>query len=353
MTTDLRERRGRIRLSQLSHGGGCACKLGMTELTEVVRHVVPVSDPNVLVSHASGDDAAVYRIAEDRAVVVTTDFFTPIVDDPYDFGRIAAANALSDIYAMGARPLFVLNLVAFPRDLLAEGILEEIIRGGSEVASEAGVPTLGGHSIDDPEPKFGLVAVGEVDPRRMVTNAGARPGDALVLTKPLGVGVVAAAIKKDAAPDTVVRSAIGVMTTLNRGAADAMRAVGPSAATDVTGFGLLGHLHRMLRASGVAARVRSADVPFLSGVRELVEAGHVSGGTRRNLSDLDEDVSFAGSIDEVTRALLADAQTSGGLLIAVASDAAARLVDELAGKAPAAAIIGSVVEGRPGHIDVE
>ena len=325
----------------------------MSELAHVLRHVVPVDDPDALVGYSTGDDAAVYRIADDRAMVVTADFFTPIVDDPYDFGRIAAANALSDLYAMGARPLFVLNLVGFPRDLLHEGILEEIMRGGSAVASEAGVPTLGGHSIDDAEPKYGMVAVGEVDHRDMITNAGARPGDALVLTKPVGSGVIATAIKQEAAPAEVVSGAVDVMTTLNRGAADAMLGAGANAATDVTGFGLLGHLHRMLAASGSAARVKAGDVPLLPGARDLAEAGHVPGGTKRNLDDLADDVDFADSVDEVTRTLLGDAQTSGGLLIAVPASQVEALLADLEDKAPVAAVIGTVEDGPPGHITVE
>ena len=240
----------------------------MSELTQVLRHVLPVEDPNVLVGHTTGDDAAVYRMTDDRALVVTADFFTPIVDDPYDFGRIAATNALSDIYAMGATPLFVLNLVGFPRDLLGDGILDEILRGGSDVTRSIGVPTLGGHSIDDAEPKYGLVAVGEVHPGRMVTNAGAKPGDVLVLTKPLGSGVIATAIKQGEAPDDVITTAVEVMVTLNAGAAEAMRNAGVISGTDVTGFGLLGHLHNLLRASGVAANLRSRDVPLISAARE-------------------------------------------------------------------------------------
>jgi selenide,water dikinase len=325
----------------------------MAELAQVLRHVAPVEHPDVLVGYSTGDDAAVYRIADDRALVVTADFFTPIVDDAYDFGRIAAANALSDIYAMGARPLFVLNLVGFPRDLLPEGILEEILRGGSAVAREAGVPTLGGHSIDDAEPKYGMVAVGEVDPRRMVTNAGARAGDVLVLTKPIGSGIVATAIKQGVASAEVVRAAVEVMSTLNRSAAQAMVAVAAHAATDVTGFGLLGHLHRMLLASGVAARLHAADVPLLVGARELAEAGHVPGGTRRNLADLSGHVTFSPAVDDVARTLLGDAQTSGGMLICVQPDRLDELLATLEGTTPARAVIGSVVEGPPGAITVE
>jgi selenide,water dikinase len=324
----------------------------MAELTHVLRHVVPVDDPDALVGFSTGDDAAVYRIADDRAMVVTADFFTPIVDDPYDFGRIAAANALSDIYAMGARPLFVLNLVGFPRTLLAAGLLEEILRGGSEIAREAGVPTLGGHSIDDAEPKYGLVAVGEVNPASMVTNAAAKPGDALVLTKPVGSGVIATAIKKGAAPTDVIEGAVRVMSTLNRRAAEAMLKAGVRSATDVTGFGLLGHLHKMLYASGVSARIDASAVPLLPGARELAAAGHVPGGTHRNLADLESALDFAAELDEVTRILLADAQTSGGLLMSVPMERVEGLIEELTGNVPAAAVIGVVADGVPGHIEV-
>jgi selenide,water dikinase len=325
----------------------------MSELTQVLRHVLPVDDPDVLVGLTTGDDAAVYRIAADRAVVVTADFFTPIVDDPYDFGRIAAANALSDLYAMGARPLFVLNLVGFPRTLLSEGILEQIVRGGDEVAREAGAPTLGGHSIDDAEPKYGLVAVGEVHPDRIVTNAGAREADALVLTKPLGSGVIATAIKAGEASAEVVRAAVDVMATLNRGAAEAMARAGVHAATDVTGFGLLGHLHRMLAASGVSARLHADAVPLLEGARSLAAAGHVPAGTRRNLADLAPALEIADSVDDVTRTLLADAQTSGGLLMSVPAERVGPLLEELRERAPVAAVIGSVTHGDAGRIVID
>jgi len=324
----------------------------MAELAQVLRHVTPVEHPDALVGFATGDDAAVYRIADDRALVVTADFFTPIVDDAFDFGRIAAANALSDVYAMGARPLFALNLVGFPRKLLSEGLLEEILRGGSETMRQAGVPTLGGHSIDDAEPTYGLVVVGEVDPAHMVTNAGAEPGDVLVLTKPIGSGVIATAIKNGAASSDSVGEAVEVMSTLNEGAARCMVAVGAHAATDVTGFGLLGHLHRLLAASGVAARLRADDVPLLTGARSLAAAGHVPGGTDRNLTDLAAHVRFGPSVDEVTRILLADAQTSGGLLIAVPPGRADDLIAALEGEASSRAAVGVVLEGAAGAIEV-
>ena len=325
----------------------------MSELTQVLRHVLPVEDPNVLVSHATGDDAAVYRISDDRALVVTADFFTPIVDDPYDFGRIGAANALSDVYAMGGRPLFVLNLVGFPRKLLSTGILDDILRGGSDVTRGVGIPTLGGHTIDDCEPKYGLVAVGEVHPDRMVTNAGAEVGDLLVLTKPLGSGVIATAIKAGEASDEVTAGAVEVMTTLNKDAAEAMLVAAVRGGTDVTGFGLLGHLHGMMAASGTAALVRSADVPLMPGARELAEAGHVPGGTGRNLADLVDDLDFAESVDAITRILIADAQTSGGLLMCVPAHSVDALMADLERAAPGAAIVGEVVEGEPGSIKVE
>lgn len=325
----------------------------MSELTQVLRHVLPVDDPNALVGHATGDDAAVYRIADDRALVVTADFFTPIVDDPYDFGRIAATNALSDIYAMGARPLFVLNLVGFPRTLLSAGILDEILRGGSDVTRSVGVPTLGGHTIDDAEPKYGLVAIGEVDPAKMVTNAAARPGDRLVLTKPIGSGVVATAIKAGAAPDEVIAAATTVMATLNDRAAEVMVAHGVRAGTDVTGFGLLGHLRSMMRSSGTAARIRSGQVPLIPGARELVESGHVPGGTKRNLEDLAADLDFARDVDPVVRTLLGDAQTSGGLLMCVPADRVDALMVDLEVGGLGAAVIGEVLEGVPGGIRID
>lgn len=306
-----------------------------------------------MVSAATGDDAAVYRIAPDRALVATVDFFTPVVDDPFDFGRIAAANALSDIYAMGARPLFALNLLGFPREHLGQGILEEIVRGGEAVMREAGALVLGGHSVEDPEPKFGYCVVGEVAPADLVTNAGARPGDLLVLTKPIGTGVIATAIKAGVAREDAIMNALACMTTLNRDAAVAMREAAAHAATDVTGYGLLGHLHVMLRASGAAARIHASSVPFLPGAIELAQEGHVPGGTRRNAADRAADVTFERPLPDPVRTLLFDAQTSGGLLIAVAPDLTQRLTHALGRlRAPASAIIGEVREGTPGSISV-
>ena len=314
--------------------------------------MIPSDDPRVLVDASQRDDAAVYRLADGRALVVTLDFFTPIVDDAYDFGRIAAANALSDVYVMGGRPLFALNLLSFPRDLLSEGLAEEIVRGGAEKAREAGIPVLGGHSIDDAEPKYGMVAVGEVDPDAMLTNDGARAGDDLVLTKPLGSGIVATAIKAGACPADVLRGAVEMMAHLNRAASEAALTAGARAATDVTGYGLIGHLGNMLRASGVAARIDAASVPVLDGVVDLVAGGHVPGGTRRNQDDAAESVSYAAEVDEATRTLLADAQTSGGLVIASPPGRTAALLAELEARGEQGAVFGSVTEGPAGRIEV-
>lgn len=300
------------------------------------------------------DDAAVYRIAPDRALVATVDFFTPIVDDPYDYGRISATNALSDIYAMGARPLFALNVVCFPRNLLGEETLGEILRGGSDVAREAGFAIVGGHSIDDNEPKYGLCTIGEVHPDRIIRNSTARPGDVLILTKPIGTGIIATAIKRDAAPLESSRTAIASMATLNRDGCEAMQRVGVSAATDVTGFGLLGHMHSMLRASGVAARILATEVPLLPGARELAAQGFVPAGTKRNLDDLSGFLAWSNAIDADTRTVLADAQTSGGLLISVPASKVHALLEALrTAETPAAARVGTVIEGTPGTIAID
>ena len=293
------------------------------------------------------------RIADDRALVATVDFFTPIVDDPYDFGRIAAANALSDIYAMGARPLFALSLIGFPRKLLGEGLLERIVQGAGAVASEAGIAVLGGHSIDDPEPKFGMAVVGEVHPDRMVTNAAGRAGDRLVLTKPIGTGIITTALKAGAAPEDAIAAAVRGMTTLNRAASESAVSAGVRAGTDVTGFGLLGHLSRMAAASRLSAEIRSGAVPLLPHARELLAAGHLPGGSRRNLDDFRPllDVDPGVPDDELT--LLADAQTSGGLLLAVAPERVAELQTRLAAAgAVTTADVGFLTNGQPGRVRI-
>jgi selenide,water dikinase len=296
----------------------------------------------------------VYRLRDDLALVLTTDFFTPVVDDPYDWGRIAAANALSDVYAMGGAPLLALNLVAWPSDGLPFELLARVIDGGNDVTRDAGALIAGGHSIDDPEPKYGLAVVGTVEPERVWRNAGARPGDVLVLTKPIGLGVVSTAVKRDGASRQLLATAVAVMTTLNAGARDAGRALGDAVhgATDVTGFGLLGHLGELARASGVGACLRRAAVPVIDGVRELVRDGFVAGGTQRNHAFVSAFVDWGTAPDD-EQLLLADAQTSGGLLFAVDPDAADDLVTglQVAGT-PAAARIGHLTTDPPGTVIV-
>jgi selenide,water dikinase len=343
------------RLTALSHGAGCACKLPMATLERLLGSVAqgpaPAGDADLLVGAAEGDDAAVLRLDDRRALVLTTDFFTPIVDDARDWGRIAAANALSDVYAMGGRPLMALNLTAWPAALPVE-LLAEVLRGGAEVAGQAGCPVVGGHSIDDPEPKYGLAVVGLADPARLLTIARARPGDRLVLTKPLGTGVVATAIKRGDPDPAAVAAAVASMTALNRDAAEAALAGGVEAATDVTGFGLLGHLHRMLRASGAAGEVDAARVPFLPGAAELAAAGFVAGGTRGNEAYLRDHVELEPGLPPVVATLLCDAQTSGGLLLAVPPGRLGGLVADLRRRGIEPAVVGRVVRGRPGRIGV-
>lgn len=303
-----------------------------------------VDDSRVLVAALTRDDAAVYRISDDRALVATLDFFTPIVDDPYTFGAIAAANALSDLYAMGATPLFALNIVAWPRDPEILALVGDAIRGGADKMIEAGAFILGGHSIEDREPKLGMVAVGEVRPDELLTNAGARPGDRLVLTKPIGTGILATALKRGAVTEQEMAEAIRSMLTLNAGALAAARASGGvHALTDVTGFGLLGHLHTMLAASGVGARIHAELVPVFPGVREQITAGAVPGGTVRNVAAAASFTAWPEGVDDAMRTLLCDAQTSGGLLMAVDRDAASDLLARLHETGtPAAVEIGEV-----------
>ena len=334
-----------VRLTSLSHGAGCGCKLGPADLAQVLRHVPAITDPNVLVDSATRDDAAVFRLSPDRALVVTTDFFTPIVDDPATWGRIAAANALSDVYAMGGWPLLALNLVGWPRGKLPMSMLGEVLRGAREITDRVGCPILGGHSIDDPEPKFGMVVVGEAHPDRLLTNAGARPGDLLVLTKPLGVGILSTALKKGILDAPDMAQAIAVMTTLNDGAAAAALAAGATAATDVTGFGLIGHLKNIVDGSAVGARIDVTRLPLLPGALELAAQGSVSGGTRRNLETIP--VEWGDDVAEMERLICADAQTSGGLLIAVPEKQVRRLIAGLqAASAPAYRVIGEITKER-------
>ncbi len=333
-----------IRLTELSSCAGCAAKLGAAELRSVMERVTPATDGRVLVGYGSSDDAGVYLLRDDLALVSTVDFFTPIVDDPFDFGRIAATNAFSDVYAMGGQPVTALNIVAFPEDLdLA--ILTTILEGGASVARSAGVAILGGHTIKDAEPKYGMAVTGIVNPQRIVTNAGARGGDVLVLTKPLGTGILTTARKRDVILPEELDEAVRAMTTLNDGAARAMLAAGAHAATDVTGFGLLGHADNMARASKVRLIIRAESVPFMARVLELIDAGVVPGGTRHNADTHAAFTGFAASVPEAVRLGLSDAQTSGGLLIAVAAQDADALVHDLHTVGALAAIVGEVREG--------
>jgi selenide,water dikinase len=333
-----------VRLTSLSHGAGCGCKIGAAQLEPLLRGLPAPTDPNLLVGPQTADDAGVYRVSDDLALVQTADFFTPIVDDPYDFGRVAATNALSDIYAMGARPVTALNLVAFSLEELGGDVLAAILRGGADVVAEAGAAIVGGHSIDDREPKYGLAVTGVVAPDDVLTNAGGRPGDAIVLTKPLGAGAVATATKRGQAGADLIAAAVAVMTRLNRDAAVAARAAGAHAVTDVTGFGLLGHTHELARASGLAAEIDAGAVPAIDGVVELLaDEGAFSGGSRRNAEYAAEFTSYDDGLDPARRRLVCDAMTSGGLLVAVAP--------ERAGEVPGV-IIGRLVDGPAGAIRV-
>jgi selenide,water dikinase len=333
-----------VPLTSLSHGAGCGCKLPAAALLPIVRDLPAATAPELLVGSATADDAAVWRVSDELALVQTVDFFTPVVDDPYDFGRIAAANALSDVYAMGGRPLTALNLVAWPLDTLGPEPLAAVLRGGLDVVRLAGAEVVGGHSIDDPEPKYGLAVTGAVHPDRMVTNAGGRAGDALVLTKPLGGGAIVTARKRGAVDDALLGAAVEVMAALNAAASEAAVAAGATAMTDVTGFGLLGHLHSLARESGVAAEVDAAAVPAIEGVASLLaDEGAVSGGSRRNREYAAGFASFGGGVEAWRERLLCDAMTSGGLLVAVEASRAS----EVPG-----VVVGRLVAGEPGAVFV-
>ncbi|HEV7585480.1 MAG TPA: selenide, water dikinase SelD [Solirubrobacteraceae bacterium] len=331
-------------LTSLSAGAGCGCKLPAAEVLPILRTLPTQLDDRLLVGGSTSDDAAVFRLGDDLALVQTLDFFTPPVDDPYDFGRIAAANALSDVYAMGASPLLALNIVAFPLALLGGDTLAAVLRGGLDVVEAAGSVLGGGHSIEDPEPKYGLAVTGVVDPSRLVTNAGALPGDCLVLTKPLGVGAIVAAHRRGVADETLLATAVATMATLNDESSRAAVAAGVHAMTDVTGFGLLGHLHHVCRESGLAAAVDAGSVPVLDGVEELLSGEDaVSGGSRRNAVWAEDFTTYDDDVPRWRRRLLSDATTSGGLLAAVPPESAERI---------SGAVIGHVLDGSPGTIHV-
>jgi selenide, water dikinase len=337
----------RLRLTQFAHGGGCACKIPPGELEAIIGELGHVSaeTPDLLVGLDSGDDAAAVRIDGDTAILATADFFTPVVDDAYDWGRIAAANALSDIYAMGGRPLVAVNLLAWPRDTLPLELVRDVLRGGLDIARAADCHVAGGHSIDDPEPKYGMAVTGIASPDRLLRNDAAEPGLPLSLTKPLGLGVLN---NRHKTTGEVFPEAVDVMTRLNRDAARAAVDRGVRAATDVTGFGLLGHLHNLCRASGLSANIDAASVPAIDGVLDLLEdddagAHAVSGGSRRNREHAAAFTTIADDVTEGRARLLCDATTSGGLLVAVPADRAARIPG---------AVVGQLVAGEPGMIRV-
>jgi selenide,water dikinase len=340
-----------IRLTQLAKRAGCAAKQPPGYLLPLLGMLPPVIDPNVLVGSATADDAAVYRVNNDLALVLTTDFFTPIVDRPYDFGAVAAANALSDIYAMAGKPLTALNLVGFPDQKLPVDVLGEILKGAADKAKEAGIAIVGGHTIKSEEPIFGLAVVGTVHPNRVLTNAGARPGDALILTKPIGLGIITTAAKNGEDRLGAITEAVGVMATLNRTAAEVLSRFSAHALTDVTGFGLLGHLRNMTAASNVTARIWLDQVPVLAAAKEYVKSGIAPGGTHANWRFLADWVKFSPELPKEDQLLLSDAQTSGGLLASVTGTEAESLVGALRDAGVrSASIIGEIREGGSGRI---
>jgi selenide,water dikinase len=342
-----------IRLTQFAKRAGCAAKQPPDYLFSLLAGLPPITDPNVLVGHATADDAAVYRLSDDLALILTTDFFTPIVDRPYDFGAVAAANALSDVYAMAGTPMTALSIVGFPSGALPPEVLAEILRGAIDKAQEAGVSIVGGHTIQAEEPIFGLAVVGRVDPREVITNAGAQPGDFLVLSKPLGLGIITTAAKRGEDSRGAIVSALAVMTTLNRDAAQVMARAGAHALTDVTGFGLLGHLRNLAAASGTSATIWTDLVPVLPAAKEYVRNGIAPGGTHANRRFLSRWVAYDPGITEWEQLLLCDAQTSGGLLAALRGTHAAEVVRELqAHGLSGASVVGSIEPGEPGRIDV-
>jgi selenide,water dikinase len=324
----------------------------MEDLVQVLSGLPVVSHPDLLVGTEAGDDAAVYRVNDDTALIFTVDFFPPITDNLYDYGAIAAANSLSDVYAMGGKPLLALNVVGFPADL-AKDMLGEVLRGGYAKAAEAGCMIVGGHTVDDAEPKYGLAVVGTVKPGLQVSNSGAMPGDSLVLTKPLGTGIITTGAKQGTAPADILQAAVDSMSALNLSASEAMIAVGVNACTDISGYGLMGHLKGMVRGSNVGANIRSSRVPLLPGTKELLGQGAVPGGTQRNLQGVADSVNWQSDVTEDDQLLLCDAQTSGGLLISVPSQKTDELVSHLeAAGVAVAAVIGEITEGPKGKIQV-
>ncbi len=349
-TKDLKE----IKLTHYTHGLGCACKLRPQVLEEILAKMSVPKDPNVLVGTITADDACVYRLDDNTALVQTVDFFTPIVDDPYHFGAISAANSLSDIYAMGGKPLFALSIVGFPSARLPLEVLDRILSGAQDKANEAGISIIGGHTVDDTEPKYGLAVTGIIDPRHIVTNNKARPGDVIILTKPIGLGIISTAIKRGLANEETTRLATEIMSQLNQKASEVMVRVGANAATDVTGFGLLGHLKEMTRASRMDAIVYHDRVPIIPQAEEFAGGGVVPGGTLSNLEFVSDSVEWDRKISKTTQLILADAQTSGGLLIALPSHKKDEMLEALKERGLTdAAPIGEFTKAGMGKIVVK
>lgn len=342
-----------IKLTQYTHGLGCACKMQPADLEQVLKKLPLITDPDVLVGNSSADDAAVYKINDQQAIVQTLDFFTPIVDDPYDFGSIAAANALSDVYAMGAKPLFALNIVAFPVQRLPLSVLEQILLGAADKAAEAGISIVGGHSIDDTEPKFGMCVTGVVHPTRAWKNIGAQPGDILILTKPIGTGIISTAVKSGLADDSIASVACKWMKELNRKAAEAFSKFAVNACTDITGFGLAGHLSEMTRGSKVDAQLVFQKIPFMEQVKDLALAGAIPGGTYKNLNFYQEWIEWKARISETEKLMFCDAQTSGGLLVAIPAEFEKAVLNELKIQGvECAEVIGRITGKGEGKIQV-
>ncbi|CAN7338482.1 selenide, water dikinase SelD [Trinickia sp. LjRoot230] len=341
------------RLTELSHGGGCGCKIAPGVLAELLKRTVPMpAFADLLVGSDTADDAAVYRLNDEQAIVATTDFFMPIVDDPYDFGRIAATNALSDIYAMGGKPLFALAIVGMPINVLPRETIASVLRGGEAICAEAGIPVAGGHSIDSVEPIYGLAAIGVVHPQHIARNASAHEGDLLVLGKPLGVGVLSAALKKGQLDARGYAAMIAATTRLNRPGPALAALDGVHAMTDVTGFGVLGHLLELCRGAQLAARVDFSALPWLEGVIELAQRGMITGASARNWAAYGADVTLAPALPPFAQALLTDPQTSGGLLVSCAAHAVGEVLACMkAGGFDEAAVIGTLVQGAP-HVVV-
>ncbi|HEY9278711.1 MAG TPA: selenide, water dikinase SelD [Eoetvoesiella sp.] len=338
-----------LRLTSLSHGGGCGCKIAPGVLSELLANMPAVQGySNLLVGAETSDDAAVYKLNEEQALIATTDFFMPIVDNPYDFGRIAAANALSDIYAMGGTPIMALAIVGMPINVLPKSDIALILQGGASVCTEAGIPVAGGHSIDSVEPIYGLAAMGLAHPARIKRNADACPGDVLILGKALGVGVLSAALKKNLLDEAGYRVMVDTTTRLNRPGVALAALSGVHAMTDVTGFGLLGHALEVARGSGLTAKLRLADLPWLEGVRDLAEQGVITGASARNWASYGASVRVAQDLDAASRALLSDPQTSGGLLVACAPEMASQVLDIFQSEGfGQAAVIGKMMAGEP------